>query len=167
MLDALLAMTVLAAAAPKVIHTPNPASAADVGTVVLTTPRRNPCFGVVRASVLISSRKSDRSRAYALTVIVADSVSPAVITDGSLGGVAMKLVNVRNGDVACTDYQCPTGSAAVFEIGAAQREAMLAAGALPLTVNTNLNTGCGLEMMVDKAAVEALDAWAGRLPAGG
>jgi hypothetical protein len=167
MLDALLAFTLLAAAAPKVAYTPNPAGAADIGTVALTTPRRNACFGVVRAAVLLSSRKADRSRAYALTVILADSVAPAVITDGALGEAPLKVVNVRNGDVACTDYQCPTGSAAVFEISAAQRQAMLAAGALPLVVKTNLNTGCGLEMSVDKAAVEALDAWADRLPAAG
>jgi hypothetical protein len=167
MLDALLALTLLAASAPKVAYTPNPAGAVDIGTVVLVTPRRNPCFGVVRVSVLLSSRKADRGRAYALTAIVADSVAPAAITGGSLGGSALKVVNVRNGDVACTDYQCPTGSAAVFEISAAQREAMLAAGVLPLKVETNLNTNCGVDMAVDKTALEALDAWAGKLPAAG
>jgi hypothetical protein len=117
--------------------------------------------------VLLSSRKSDRSKTYVLAVTVADSVAPAVITEGSLGGAVMKLVNIRNGDVACTDYQCPTGSAAVFEIAAAQREALLAGAALPLEVKTSLGDNCGLSMPVDKTALEVLSAWADSLPKAG
>lgn len=164
MLDALLAFTILAASAPKVIHTPSATSAADVGTVALETPRRNACFGVVRVSLLLSSRKSDRARTYALSAVVADAPSLPVITGGSLGGETMKLVNVRNGDVACTDYQCPTGSSAVFEVAASQRDAVMAGGSLPLEVATSLG-GCKVAMPVEKAAFEALDAWAGKLKA--
>jgi hypothetical protein len=73
MLDAaLLAFSIYASAAPKVAYKPNPAAASDVATVELETPRRS-CFGVTRASVLLSSRKADRSRVYVIAVTVADT----------------------------------------------------------------------------------------------
>lgn len=168
MFDALLALTILAASTPKVVYKPDPAGSADVATVNLETPRRSPCFGVMRASVLLSSRKADRNRAYVMSVTVADFSSPGgAITAATLGGTPLRLVNVRNGDVACTDYQCPTGSAAVFEISAEQRQSMAAAGALPLQVSTSVGANCKLDMSVDKAAIDSLDAWADKLPKAG
>lgn len=164
MLDALLAMTILAAAPPKVLYKPAPTAGADVGTVELVTPRRNPCFGIVRVSMLLSSRKSDRNRAYVLSVTVADAISPPIITEGALGGDKLKVVNVRNGDVACTDYQCPTGSAAVFEVSEDQRQALLTAGSLPLLVKTSLASNCVVDMPIEKVVPETLAAWAEKLP---
>jgi hypothetical protein len=164
MLDALLALAVFAASAPKVIYKPDPARTADVGTVELRTPRRNPCFGVVRASVLLSSRKSDRNRTYVLAVTVADAPAPPVITDATLGGSPLKLVNLRNGDVACTEYQCPTGSAAVFELTEAQRQALAAAGSLPLNVRTDAGDRCPLALPIEQSVVQTLEGWAEALP---
>jgi hypothetical protein len=157
----------LAAASPKVIYKPDPARPADVASVELKTSR-NPCFGVVRASVLLSSRKSDGGRAWALSATVADSSAPAQIEGASFGGAPLKLVTVRNGDVACTDYQCPTGSSAVFELDAARREALASAGTMALEVRTTAGDRCGLSTPVDRAVIDALAAWADRLakPAG-
>jgi hypothetical protein len=165
MLDALLALTVLAAAAPKVAYTPDPARATDVGAIELATPRRHACFGVLKASMLLSSRKADRGRFYVLSVTVADSPAPETIEGGSLGGAPLKLGNVRNGDVACSEYQCPTGSIAVFEIAQAQRQALVAAGSLPLQVRTSSGGRCEVNLPVTKTAMDALDAWADGLPA--
>ena len=164
MLDALLAFTIFAASAPKVLYKPDPARLTDVGTVDLETPRRHPCFGVLRASVLLSSRKTDRMRAYVVSVTTADSPAPEVIQAGSLGGTPMRMVSVRNGDVACTAYQCPTGSSAVFEISEAQRQQVLSSGAAALQVMTSAGDRCPVDLSVTKPLIDTLDAWAGTLP---
>ncbi|HTI67777.1 MAG TPA: hypothetical protein VL460_09570 [Caulobacteraceae bacterium] len=163
MLDAFLALTILAAQGPKVIYKPDPARTVDVGTVNIEVPRRS-CFGVTRASMLLSSLKADRHKVYVLSVTVADAPAPEQIQGATLGGAALRLVSVRNGDVACTEYQCPTGSAAVFELTEAQRQALLAAGTQPLAVTTTAGDRCPLSIAVDKSVVETLDAWAEALP---
>jgi hypothetical protein len=162
---AVLAAAVLyAAALPRVAYRPNPASQGDVGTVTLSLPR-NQCFGILRGQVLLSSQKSDRRRLYVLSVTVADSVSPGQITGAEAGGAGpLKLVSVRNGDVACTEYQCPQGSAGVFELDGA---ALAAGRAAPLAVKVHTSAGgaCDPTVEIEPAVFQALDAWAETLPA--
>jgi hypothetical protein len=73
------------------------------------------------------------------------------------------MVSVRNGDVACTEYQCPTGSAAVFELTDARREALAAAGSQPIGVMTTAGDRCPLDIALDKRVIEALEGWSAGL----
>lgn len=153
----------LAASTPRLIYKPDPARLADVATVEVLMPSHHPCFGVTRVSVLLSSAKSDRNRIYALSAAVADSLAPAHITGADAGQAALKMVNVRDGDVACTEYQCPTGSAAVFALDDAQRAAART-GALAVKVHTNAGSSCDVSAAIDGAVFGVLDAWADKLP---
>ena len=154
----------LAASAPKILYKPNPAASSDIGTVELIMPR-HACFGVTRVSVLLSSRKSDRSRVWALSAAIADNPSVPLphISAAAAGSSPLPLVNVRDGDVACTDYQCQTGSAAVFGLDEAHR----AAGDGPLAVQIANNGGsqCGVPAVIEPTVFKALEIWAERLPA--
>jgi len=154
------ALAVLAAGAPKVAYKADPARSTDVGTVELRLPR-HPCFGVTRASVLLSVAKADGQRLWALTATVADSAAPMQIEGATAAGAPLKLLNGRNGDVACTDYQCPTGSAAVFDLGGTARQA----ASSPVSVQVAVSGGdrCALEVPLEPATVAALEAWAGGL----
>jgi hypothetical protein len=164
MLDALIALTLTAASQPKVAYKPDPKSTADVGVVTLESPRRHPCFGVVRGAVLLSSRKTDRNQAWAVTVTVADSNAPERILSAALGGTELRLVNVKNGDVACTDYQCPQGSAAVFELPDPALAAVGHGGAAALEVKTSAGENCDVSLPVEDVTLQALRDWAAALP---
>jgi hypothetical protein len=151
----------LAAATPKLIYRPDPARPADVATVELQMPH-HPCFGWVTVSVLLSSGKSDRSRVYALSVTLADSPFPPHIDGAAAAGQPLRLINVRDGDVACTEYQCQSGSSAVFAIDEAQRAAV-AAGAWPVRISTTAGSQCDVPVTVDPAVLTALEGWAAKL----
>jgi hypothetical protein len=155
----------LAAAAPKLTYKPDPAKASDIASVELAVPR-NTCFGLVRASVLASSRKSDRGLAYVLSVTVADAPSDPVphIDGASIGETPLRLLNLRDGDVACTDYQCPTGSAAVFVLAGVD-EAAAKGEPARVVVRTNGGPSCDVLTPIEPAVVAALQAWARKLPA--
>jgi len=159
-IETFMAATVLAAALPKVAYKPDPARSSDVGAVELRLPSRHPCFGVTRASVLLSVGKTDGGRIWVLTATVADSSAPEQITGATAGGQPLKLVSVRNGDVACTEYQCPAGSAAVFELPEAARAS---AAATPVQVATSSGGNCNLNLNLEPAVFAALDDWAGKL----
>jgi hypothetical protein len=166
MVDALFTLILAAAGPPKVVYKPDPKAGADVASVALEAPRRHPCFGVVRGAVLLSSRKADRNQAWAVTVTVADSNAPERILSAALGGTELKLVNLRNGDVACTEYQCPQGSAAVFELPEAARAAVGHAGAAALEVTTSAGENCRVTLPVEGATLQALQDWAAALSRG-
>jgi hypothetical protein len=157
------AAALYAAALPRVAYRANPASQGDVGTVTLSLPRTQ-CFGILRGQVLLSSQKTDRRRLYVLSVTVADSVSPAQIAGADAAGVgALKLVSVKNGDVACTEYQCPQGSAGIFELEGAALSAGRA-GPLAVKVHTSAGPSCDPTVEIGPAVFQALDAWAEKLP---
>ena len=154
----------LAVSTPKLVYKPDPARTADVATVELNMPRHS-CWGLTRASMLLSSSKADRGRIYALSVTIADD--PAIpiphISGASAGAAPLKLVNVHDGDVACTEYQCPTGSAAVFSLDEAQQTAAHAGG-LKVQVQTNGGNLCDVPVVIDQAVVGTLETWAAKLP---
>ena len=154
----LAAALIYAAALPKVAYRPDPAARTDVGTVTLSLPRSQ-CFGVLRAQVLLSSQKSDRKRLYVLSVTVADSVTPERITGAEAGGASLALASVHNGDVACTEYQCPQGSAGIFPLGEAARTEPLS-----VTVHTTAVGNCDPVVAIEPAVFQALAAWADKLP---
>ena len=163
MLGPLLAFG-LAASTPRLVYRPDPARSTDVATVELSLAR-HPCFGLTRASVLLSSRKADRLRIYALSVTVADSPStPLPHIKGAVAGpTVLTLVNVRDGDVACTDFQCPVGSSAVFALDEALK-AVGAASPVTVAVQTNAGAACDVPIRVDPAVLNVLESWAGKLP---
>jgi hypothetical protein len=165
MLAALSALTVMAAAAPKVVYQPSPAAASDVGTVALLPSIDKSCFEAVLVQLMASSRKSDRARSNYLSVtLAAASGAPSQITGATWGdGKALKLVNLRTGDVACHDYVCPTGSTGIFSLDD-EAEAAARAGSLAVKVVSTIGSACTLSLAVPVAPVEALDRWADGLP---
>lgn len=164
MIETMIVAATLAAASPSVAYRADPRGATDVGTVALQ-PLKHNCFEVVRAAILASSRKTDRTRAYVLSLTIGDGNAPFQLQRvDRADGQPMRTINLRHGDVACTEYQCPTGSAGVFELTEADRSA-IAAGALTVIAKTNVGDRCDVNVTIRKAEIEALDAWLGRLPA--
>ena len=165
MLTALAALTVMAAASPKVIYKPDPAVATDVGSVSLAPSIDKTCFEAVLTQLMASSRKSDRARSTYLSVtLAAASGLPSKITGAAWGeDKTLKLVNLRTGDVACHEYVCPVGSTAIFAL---DDQALAAArgGGLTVRVASDIGSGCGLTLTLPAAPLDALDRWAEALP---
>jgi hypothetical protein len=163
MLTVLAALTVMAAAAPKVIYKADPAAASDVGSVNLAPSIDKSCFEAGLAQLMTSSRKSDRVRnSYLSVTLAAASGVSSQITGAAWGGEkVLRLVNLRTGDVACHEYVCPVGSTAIFALDDA---AAARAGALTVKVASTISSGCGLTLEVPAAPLDALDRWADALP---